>query len=106
MILPLEVYSEGVARGPISLTLTHASLFFLMKTPMMSYRIPLDLERLSPGLIRLDKFINHTNIDIKRLGQIKPSAIQACKDLSFYCGESVGGDMKLSKYLAVCRNSL
>ena len=28
MILPLEVYSEGVALGPISLTLTHASLFF------------------------------------------------------------------------------
>ena len=50
-----------------------------------------DLERLSPGLIRLDKFINDTNIDIKRLGQIKPSAIQACKDLSVYCGESGGG---------------
>ena len=44
-----------------------------------SKAISLDLEKLSPGLIRLDKFINDTNIDIKRLGQIKQSAIQACK---------------------------
>ena len=39
-------------------------------------------------MIRLDKFINDTNIDIKRLGQIKQSAIQAYNDLSVYCGES------------------
>ena len=44
-----------------------------------SKAISLDLKKLSPGLIRLDKFINDTNIDIKRLGQIKQSAIQACK---------------------------
>ena len=53
-------------------------------------------------MIRLDKFINDTNIDIKRLGQIKQSAIQACKDLSIYCGESGEGGGRGSRHIFGC----